>query len=117
MPHRSLINQLAALQVRLSLARDPAQRLVLRVELADVELRLAHMLARSPSVEPLTKLVAQLATRQIGADQAGHAIARDPGLAAQVAQVTMAGAQTGDIQMGNVAGRDVVNIYIGERAP
>jgi hypothetical protein len=29
----------------------------------------------------------------------------------------MAGAQTGDIQMGNVAGRDVVNIYIGERAP
>jgi hypothetical protein len=115
MPHR-LIPQLAALQVRLSLTTDPAQRLVLRVELADVELRLAHRLAQSPAVEPLTRLVAQLATRQIDTDQAGNAIARDPGLAAQVAQVAIPG-QAGDVHLGNVAGRDVVNIYIGEKGP
>jgi hypothetical protein len=114
MPSR-LVPQLAALNVRLSLETDPHERLVLRVELADVELRLAHALAHSANAEPLPKLLALLATAQITADTAGQAIARDPALAAQVAAVAMPDAQTGDVQIGQAAGGNILNVYIGEK--
>lgn len=112
-----LVRQLAALRVGLHLERDPGRRLVLQVELADVELRLAHLLASSTNAEPLPKLLAQLATGQIDPDTAGHAIARDPSLAAQVAAVAMPEVQTGDITIGQAAGGSIVNVYIGERSP
>lgn len=96
---------------------DPGKRLVLQVQLADVELRLAYLLATSENAEPLPKLLSQLATAQITADAAGHAIARDPSLAAQVAAVMLPGAQTGDVSVGQAAGGNILNIYIGERGP
>lgn len=114
MPAR-LIPQLVALRVGLSLETDPAQRLVLQVQLADVELRLAYLLAQSENAEPLPKLLSQLATAQITADAAGQAIARDPALAAQVAAVALPDAQTGDVQIGQAAGGNIINVYIGEK--
>lgn len=114
MPHR-LAPQLAALRVKLSLERDRTRRLILSVQIAETELLMAHLFANHPQSEPLPQLIARLVTGQVDADTAGQAIARDPSLAAQVAQVTIPG-QTGDVTLGNVAGRDVIHIHIGDKA-
>jgi hypothetical protein len=115
MPTR-LIPQLAALGVKLRLEPDPIKRLILRIEIADTELQMAHMLAKSENAEPLAKLVAQVLTAQVTTDTAGAAIARDPALAGQLAAVALPGAQTGDVAIGQAAGGNIINITIGERA-
>lgn len=106
--------QLDALQIAIALEQDSRRRLVLLVHLADVELQVAHYLAQARSAEPLPRLLAQLATGAASAESAGQAIARDPSLAGQVAQVALGG-QAGDVSIGPVAGRDIVTIYIGDR--
>lgn len=111
-----LAAQLAALNVHLALERDPTRRLVLRVALADVELSMAARIARTPHSEPLPRLLAQLARADITAATAGSAIARDPALAGQVAAVTLSG-QFGDVSFGQVAGGNIVNVYIGDPTP
>jgi hypothetical protein len=64
-------------------------------------------------LEPLPALIAQLAQGQITANTAGQAITRDLSLAAQVAAVALNGAQTGDIQIGEVASGSIYHIYLG----
>ena len=119
MPQR-LINQLAALRVKLSLERDRTRRLILSVQLAETELLMAHMIANHPKAEPLPQLLARLVTGQVDADTAGQAIARDLSLATAVEraveapQIALSG-QAGDVRVGDVAGRDVIHIHIGAR--
>jgi hypothetical protein len=108
----SLQEQLDAMGVQLAMTRDKVRRHILQVVIADVRLREVARLARSPEAAPLAQLVARLVRGDISADTAGAAISRDPALAGQAAAVTFAGAQTGDVSTGDVAGRDIINITI-----
>jgi hypothetical protein len=112
MSHDAARRQLAQMRARLRL--DPANRF-LSVEVALTARALRHLerAASAGALEPLPALLAQLAQGQITANTAGQAISRDLSLAAQVAAVALDGAQTGDIQIGEVAGGSIYHIHFG----
>lgn len=122
MPLAQVLDELAALHIDLSLARSSRDRLILTVRFVEAEGRLAAaILARQSTTEPLPQLLARLVRGEINATTAGHAIARDPALAGQVAAATEDGAvisfgndiQAGDVTVGDVAGQNIIKIYIG----
>jgi hypothetical protein len=112
MSHSDARRQLA--QMRAQLRLDPSNKW-LSVEIA-LTARTQRHLERAESagtLEPLPALIAKLAQGQITADTAGSAITRDLSLASQVAAVSLGGAQTGDVRIGDVAGGSIYHIYLG----
>jgi len=111
MSHEKARRQLAKMQARVKLNPDK----YLKVEML-INARTLHYLERAEDrgdLEPLPALFAQLAQGQITVDTAGAAITRDLALASQVAALTLEGAQTGDISVGDVAGGSIYHIYLG----
>ena len=115
MSHEDARRQLAVMRARLRL--DPANKW-LSVEIALTARTLRH-LERAEGrgdLEPLPALIAQLAQGQITANTAGAAITRDLSLASQVAAITLDGAQTGDVRIGDVASGSIYHIYLGGKS-
>jgi hypothetical protein len=112
MSHDTARRQLA--QMRAQLKLDPTNKW-LSVEIALTARALRHLerAEAAGTLEQLPTLIAQLARGEITANTAGQAITRDLGLAAQVAAVALNGAQTGDIQIKEVAGGSIYHIYLG----
>lgn len=112
MSHDTARRQLAQMRARLQL--DPANRwLAVEIALTARRLRQIDCAAAQGTLEPLPALIAQLAQGHITADTAGQAITRDLSLAAQVAAVSLSGAQTGDVAIGDVASGNIYKIYLG----
>jgi hypothetical protein len=105
--------ELAALRVaELRLARDPDSR-ALHLEV-HLRRRALHAAKQQTPQEPLAELIAKLLRNEITTDTAGHAIARDPSLAGQVAALTIGQhAQFGEFRTGDIAAGNIINIRIG----
>lgn len=112
MSHDAARRQLAQMRARLTF--DPLNRW-LRVEIGLTQRALRHMERAdwAGTLEPLPALLAQLATGAITTNTAGAAITRDLSLAAQVAAVSLGGAQTGDVRIGDVASGSIYHIHLG----
>lgn len=111
MPRERLRRQLAVLRARLEL--DPDNR-ILRVELAVTARQLARLQELAPALEALPALLTRLAAGELTTDTLGQAISRDLQLGDQVGQaVSFAGAQAGDVAIGEVAGGNIYHIHLG----
>lgn len=115
LPSSRLDTELAALRVaEIRLARAPDSH-ALHLEVL-LRRRAAHAAQHAAPQEPLPDLIAKLLRGEISTDTAGHAIARDPALAGQVAQTALGfgnGNQTGDIRTGDIAAGNIIHITIG----
>jgi hypothetical protein len=112
MSHDAARRQLDVMRAKLRL--DSGNRW-LKVEMlvSARALRSIGAAAAAGTLEPLPALLAQLAQGRISADTAGAAITRDLSLASQVAAVSLDGAQTGDVRIGDVASGSIYHIYLG----
>jgi hypothetical protein len=113
MSHARLEAELAALRVaELRLARDPDSH-ALRLEV-HLRRRALHAAKQQTPHEPLADLIAKLVRGEVDTDTAGHAIARDPSLAGQVAALTIGHhAQVGEVRTGDIAAGNIIHITIG----
>lgn len=103
--------QLAVMRAKLKL--DPDKYLSVEMLITARTLRYLERAEERGDLEPLPALIAQLAQGRITANTAGAAITRDLALASQVAALTLEGAQTGDVTVGDVAAGSIYHIYLG----
>jgi hypothetical protein len=112
MSHDDARRQLAVMRAKLRL--DPTNKwLSIEILLSARALRSIGAADAAGTLEPLPALLAQLAQGRITANTAGVAITRDLALASQVAAITLDGAQTGDVRIGDVASGSIYHIYLG----